>query len=755
MKKGNNVFKGIIIGVLAFVVVLSVIVIGLKSVKNSNSNIKEENVAQHSDSNDRKNDDKNKVDEKSNKVEIQKPLLADFSRKIMSVNFDESQLAYTPQVPAYQTEPGCSNVINIGRFYLQDDMLDKIAENNFVVVNSNYSEFFDLYEMNRYLEIPSFITTDSMMHTYHLYFAMLQKNTEKNYLSNELNSLSVKMFENSVDLYNKYIGTEWEDAASRNVAYFAIGAIVSGNNIDIPDYVADVVAQEISFIESADGIHTSLLINENEDYSQYKPRGYYEGDEQLENYFKAMMWYGRRNMKQSEEVENRMAFLMNLAMDEEALAAWEKIYSITAFFAGASDDCGYYEYMQVMSEAYKNDFSDIVGNSAAFDAYTDGIKELEAPKINSIVFDTEVNDDTDRLKEGKGYRFMGQRFTLDASIFTQLCYSKVRENSNGEYRMLPTGLDVPAAMGSDAALSILKAKGNMNFKNYEGNMNKLREDISNAPDLTWEASLYGGWLDTLRPLLTKKSEGYPSFMTNEAWERKSVESFLGSWTELKHDTVLYSKQFLAEMGGGDIEEDSRGYVEPEPELFDHLYVLTNDTINGLDEFGVIGAEDKENLQILANLSLQLRDISIKELNNEDLSDAEYEFIKEYGGNIEHLWRKTITDVPEGDYVDCAEYPCALVTDVATDPNGSVLEEAIGGASVIYVVVPIDGELHLTTGAVFSYYEFDVPISERMTDSSWRRMIGMELTDDMEYQSSSDVAHPDWTDMYRCGFNYAY
>lgn len=755
MKKNNNVWKGVLIGLIAFVVCLLVLVVGLKAIKNKQKpdSIDKPNVVAKEE--DKKTSESN---EKSNEIKDSEVYLAETpARKLLKIDFDDGMLSYNPCVPAYQTEQGGTNITNLDRFYLQDHMIDVLAQNNFVVTNSNYSEFFDVYEDNRYLQLPSFITTDSIMHTYHLYFAMLQKNTELNYLSKELNNISKRMYEKSLDNREKLIGTEWEDAASRVVAYFAVGSILMGNQVEVPDYLSEIVLPETGFIESADGIHNSMLIDEMEDYSQYKPRGYYEGNEQLEKYFRTMMWYGRRNFKQSEDVETRMALLINAYMDDETLASWEKVYSITSFFAGSSDDCGPYEYMPLIAEAYGADFAidKLPGDEKSWEKYKELISSLEAPKINSIVFVDEVTDDTDRLSEGKGFRFMGQRFSLDASIFTQLCYSKVRENSAGELRMLPTALDVPAALGSEFAVNQLKSQGSFDFKNYKENLENTQKEISEAPETLWSASLYGGWLNTLNPLLTKKGDGYPSFMTNDAWAAKSVETYLGSWTELKHDTVLYSKQFMAEMGGPDIEEDSRGYVEPEPELYNRLYALTNDTTKGLKDFGIISSEDEENLGILADLALNLREISIKELNNQSLDDADYTFIEEYGGNLEHLWRKTITEVDDDRYVDPSEYPCALVTDVATDPNGSVLQEAIGGASLIYVVFPIDGELHLGRGTVFTYYEFENSISNRLTDSDWRRMIGMELTDDMEYLEPADVPHPEWTSSYRTDYVYNY
>ncbi|GAG53100.1 unnamed protein product [marine sediment metagenome] len=75
--------------------------------------------------------------------------------------------------------------------------------------------------------------------------------------------------------------------------------------------------------------------------------------------------------------------------------------------------------------------------------------------------------------------------------------------------------------------------------------------------------------------------------------------------------------------------------------------------------------------------------------------------------------------------------------MATDPNGFVLEEAIGKIFKIYVVVPVDGELRLTEGGVFSYYEFPWPLSDRLTDTKWRELLSSDQKPDL----------PDWTDVF--------
>lgn len=665
---------------------------------------------------------------------------------------------YVPSVESYQVEADLSNVENADRFYLQDHMVKKLVENNFVVCDGTWSEFFDLYEQNRYLQVPVFVTTDSMMHTYHLYFALLQKNTESNYLTDLTGKFSSRMYEDSLAQYQELEGTEWEDAALKNVAFFAVGAELMGEDVaDLPADAKAIAGQEQQLILDAQSVEESPLTGDLEDYSQYKPRGYYEGNEELEQYFRAMMWYGRRNFAQTNETQNREALLMTLALqgDSEAQEAWNAVYSITSFFAGASDDAGYQEYAPIIEEVYGKDVTleKLVGDDKSFEKYVKLIQTLDPPAINSQVF-ADDEGETDKTQLAKGFRFMGQRFSLDEAVFTQLCYSKVKENPEGEKRMLPDALDVPAAMGSDKAVELLQENGAFTYAGYEENLEKVQTKIQEKPDSFWNASLYANWLYTLNPLLEERGEGYPSFMTNEEWQKKNLEGFLGSWTELKHDTVLYSKQFVAEMGGGDEEVDDRGYVEPMPELYHRLSVLTQKTAYGLEKFGVINDTDQENLARLEELADQLTTISIKELTNESLTDEEFELIRSYGGNLEHFWEEAVKDQAESESRPySSEFPAALVVDVATDPNGTVLEEAIGGISEIYVVVPVDGKLRIAKGGVFTYYQFEQPLSDRMTDSQWRQKLGLELTDDMQYIRDDSLEQPQWTQSYRSKWQY--
>ena len=77
--------------------------------------------------------------------------------------------ADTPTAAPYQIQPHLTNVTNVEDFYLQDDEKSILETNGFsVTVGNAGDEFFELYERNRYNLYPSFVTVDSMMHTYHL-----------------------------------------------------------------------------------------------------------------------------------------------------------------------------------------------------------------------------------------------------------------------------------------------------------------------------------------------------------------------------------------------------------------------------------------------------------------------------------------------------------------------------------------------------------------------------------------------------------
>ena len=661
--------------------------------------------------------------------------------------YKETPVNFTPNIPKYTVESDLSNISNISNFEITGEAINLLAKNSFVTEPSDYdneysyNEFFQIYENNGYSYCPSFITVDSLLHNYHLMYDYLLKNLEEEKLAEEIRVLNQNMLAESLAQYEVLKGGEWENAAKRNVAFFAVGWKLLDPNAAVPSIVSKEVDLELELIDAHEEIAISPVMNmgsevnpiENlkEDYSQYIPRGHYEKSEELKAYFKAMMWYGRMSFRLKSEDEVKSAVLITLALNKkENRSSYDKITAPIEFLVGRSDDITYLDLTNLLIKTYgkESGLKLIADNAGKFSSFVAGARNLTPPAINSIpIFNSDIQPD--RENEIKAFRFMGQKFTVDAFIFQQLVDRTVPD------RMLPNGLDIPAAMGSDEALKILNSSGAAQYENYSENMAKLRDYTSRLGTEKWTQNLYWGWLYQLQPLLKEKGEGYPPFMQNTAWVRKDLNTYLSSFAELKHDTILYSKQVYAEMGDGPIEElDDRGYVEPEPVVYARLASLTDLTIAGLESQGLLSNKNKTSLEQLKALSLSLKTISEKELENKSLTNDEYELIRSYGGQLEHFWLEVNQDEPAfkastsaQDYLD--ENPSALISDVATDPNGQVLEMGTGRINKIYVVVPINGELRLACGGVYSYFEFPQAISNRLTDTEWRNMLSSRTNPD--------------------------
>ncbi len=626
------------------------------------------------------------------------------------------------------------NTINREQFKFSSQAEKLLVKNGFVVVPALSQEFYIDYEMNSYAAIPSFITTDSMLHNYHLFFSHLLRVIEKEKLEQTLQDLTKSMLKESQKQYETLKGGAWENAAKRNVGFFAVAGKLLDSKVVIPSEVTEVAKEELSLIADCGGIDFSPLMNMGqelsieeafkEDYSQYIPRGHYTASEQLESYFKAMMWYGRMTFRTNNEDETKSAVLMTLILEgKENKEKWETIYEPTNFFVGKSDDLSYFEYQKQLEKSYGEGvtLADLVSNEDKWESFMELISQLEGPALNSIpIFEEDLQ--ADREEDIKGFRFMGQRYTLDGDIFQNLVYRDVKENSKGEKRLLPKALDIPAAMGSKEAYSILVAEGDVDFAGYSENMHKLQQYIAGLSREMWTQNLYWGWLDTLRALITEKGEAYPLFMQNQAWQRKELATFLSSWTELKHDTILHAKQVYAEMGGGGGEIDDRGYVEPNPDLYGRLAALVETTKVGLASRGLLNERDQDSLERLWQLAFSLKMISSKELAGESLTKEEHNLIRSYGGQLEHFWLEALSDEGVSHRSAVSENPAALVADVATDPNGMVLQEATGNVFDIYVLVMVEGVPRIAKGKVYSHYEFTWPLTDRLTDKKWQSIL---------------------------------
>lgn len=665
-------------------------------------------------------------------------------------SYDKPPVGVSPAIVHDPIAPDLSNVVV--PFVLSEEQRARLAADGIVVSPGVEKEFFTVYEKARYNNLPTFVTSDSMLHVYHLLFNKVLRTAEREAFVGLLQQLNEAMLAQTDAQYQALRGTAWEEAALRSVAFVGVGSRLLDPDAAVPAYAQDLVQAELALIDAAAGINPSPLfpgLDFGEDYTQYIPRGHYTTSETLTRYFKSMMWYGRMTFRLTTDdpevgkAETRQALLLvhalrNAQVDSgSALDLWLQLYNPTVFFVGRSDDLTAFQYLGVIDQVYGRGAGlDAIADESKLETFINAAATLPPPQILGLVIS--VEDDVEETS--KGFRFMGQRFVPDAYIFRQLIYRNV--GTADEPRMLPMGLDVMAALGSDRAYQHLEALGETEYANYPEQMQKMRDWTAGLSTDDWTETLYTTWLYGFHPLLEAPGDGYPAFMHSDAWLDKQLNTALGSWAELKHDTILYAKQAYAELGAGGSNAPTpqlaRGYVEPVPEFFARLEALTTMTLDGLDSRGLLGDQDRNSLQRLQELSAAFRVMAEKQLRGEPLSEEEFHLIRLYGGELEHLTMAAAdqeSDDPGAQPVMDEEPQAAVIADVATapDPDGdgvpnpAVLEEAVGRVDELYAVVPLileDGsiQLQVAKGGVFSYYEFTWPADDRLTDEKWREML---------------------------------
>ena len=201
--------------------------------------------------------------------------------------------------------------------------------------------------------------------------------------------------------------------------------------------------------------------------------------------------------------------------------------------------------------------------------------------------------------------------------------------------------------------------------------------------------------------------GAPAFMQGTAWRDKELNTAFGSWTQLRHDFILYGKQTYIPSPWA----EGPGLVEPVPATFCRLAELCDQVYDALGGYEMLPALHGRCLHQLAYELRTWRDYAQKVADGDGLSEDEQRDIHTVG-----LWLLWFFQDGEG----VEEKSPMLVADVASDSNTArVLHEGTGHFSpLIIIYTPLGGEPIAGIGYVFSHYEFIEANWNRLNDAEW-------------------------------------
>jgi len=250
-----------------------------------------------------------------------------------------------------------------------------LERNGMVVVPfGRATNVIEAYAFLREVGIPAFVTSDTLLHLYHVQFDDILKCVETNEFFAGLVTMSSALLDEALRQQTTFTG-DLREAATRNAAFLAVALQLLGQSASVPAEAAALAQAESNLIETHSGFNASPIFIYEEDYSQYVPRGHYTRSETLKKYFKAMMWYGRLSFllkgsdnfgpggealisEQDARTQTRQAALLALALDRLEAGGrpiadfWNRIYGVTAFFVGLADDLTPYEYREAMQRLF-------------------------------------------------------------------------------------------------------------------------------------------------------------------------------------------------------------------------------------------------------------------------------------------------------------------------------------------------------------------------------------------------------------------
>ncbi len=660
-------------------------------------------------------------------------------------------------------------------FQFTPQELELLEQNKFIVLNRMaQDDLQDVYKFYWKYDLPVFITTDTILQTWHLFFDKSLEKIEEYIYYPILKSLTQEMV-----IKAKKLPYSTNPAVRRALIYCSVAAKLLDSSftpfLQLDDY-ADIqlynaIMDEITIEEAI----STLISNDTrrfiDDFTQYKPRGHYIHSEALQQYFRAYKWlsripfffdnYAGKNLLNTEPTEMIESAVYLIWIIKYVQASIDEVESLSI---NGEEMIQYYrEFLEVIiGKTHTVHYDHLKSICEQINSSTNwnpqDFTQADYQAIQSQILEDSsiptpqspffIDAYSASLISPKAFVIFGEALSLDTYALEHLVYPYAGN------RYLPKGLDLPAVcLKSTRAFKHLEDELNSNPA-YNEMLQKMKAEIKEkSPEE--KQSVYWKWVESLGNLVKETPETtiqnplLPDCMKTEAWLDEKLTTVMGSWAQLKHDTILYAKQ-----GYTTVCSTPYGYVEPYPKFYHDLtkvlskYKILFTSINNLGFeaessgfwwygifFGVF-----EDFESICN---QLEAISIKELDNMDLSAEDKDFIKSVyyetecgsGGPLIEGWLGEIFKkiIDSTAFAPFPQSRSSLIADIHTDLNtGNVLHIATGLLEHIVAILPgWDNDDAIAVGPVFSYYEFPVASYKRLTDTDWRGIIYSHINDGLD------------------------
>ncbi|KAG3201794.1 hypothetical protein PC128_g3661 [Phytophthora cactorum] len=671
----------------------------------------------------------------------------------------------------------------------------KLKANGVVAVERMPAESFaDIYYRLYTDDMPVFVTADSILHAWHRSFDAFLVETEVQILSPTLD----KILETTLSKCCKAITTTSKDdfksrKAMLDVELFlrVVLSLLRGNLVDGRTENMGKLERLLAFVGSEETKEAEIFsATRIVDFSQFKPRGHYTKSEELMRYFRAMMWLGRIDFRVAggEMLDEDLyqlhcaVLLVHFLRESQTLEIVKKVDAlISSLVADGGMGADSLSPPQVASLLPKEPFlSDDNETLKMLEGIQNQIlqKQQGAQLINGHPrFEFQPPGSTTPMPLPTSFALLGQRFVWSSFIFSRLVFDHVLFDDEKQIRRIPSAVDVAFTLfGNDSAAQVLADRMNAKPQNssefipfrdgiqYSSNLLALRQIIDqefgdkseDSPDEMASISML--WQRALRALSRPSPNADRTFHSN-VWQKRQMNTQLGSFTQLRHDTLLYAKQAYTMRCGC---EYADGMVDPFPlfwqrmgELAKQMDTMIERVLGPLVEFSCthlrkpsttvfsslqfdsryLARKAQHFFRSFAETMQSIEEIAVIQAKHQPLSENQVNFMKtvmeerfgsggsRYCGWYPGLFFESREDSGKSD---------VIVADVHTDSpsaehgdKGGVLHLGVGNPLMAFFVV----NKVMYAGPVFSSYEFVTPIDERLTDNEFKtKLPTMQMPD---------------------------
>jgi hypothetical protein len=666
--------------------------------------------------------------------------------------------------------------------------------------------FYDIYTD----DLPVFVTTDAILHAWHRSFVTMLAEIEETGFHQTLSNLLVVMSAQVPALWAQAQGTAMVNGVLDADYFLAVArSLVSGANHYGALGQSARVSSTLTAINNRQPIWFNLygelrLV----DFSQFTVRGHYENSAALSRYFRAMMWCALADFRYAgfsmgvapppgyptntlRELSGAVALELSLR-NSGAFSNWLQFNRTLEMYVGTPDSLNFAQLNGLLLAAGINSTLDLPNETALMNLQNQLMSgELGMQQIVNGYYFSPFS--AEQCKLPRSFTVMGQRFVVDSWALQKCVVDQIIWDDDGlpdvwdkVMRRVPSALDIAfSVLGNSQTAPLIAdrisrtnltlADGRPYWRDglrYQHNLAAVRNVMDRQNSAGWTNSIYNHWLACLRELsVPTTAPEFPQPMRTPAWAMKNLNTQLASWTQLRHNTVLYAKQSYTPMI---ICSYPDGYVEPRPAFWSRMremalatkavlatlpasgvFNYTHLDTNGIPfVVSVSGATMYSNrlavMDHFTSTTDTLRAISEKELAKTPLSASENLFLQRlvefdylgrrtYSGWYPALFYETGSQYippdlqnwiePTGDNHG-SDYWDALVTDVHTDPPdiltpdpGSILHEGIGNVQLLMIAVDCGpGDIAVYAGPVLSHYEFELGPTMRLTDSQWKDQV---------------------------------